>query len=330
MKNNTTTATTQNDETTFFTKFKDEVLQGLLANPKHMDSKYFYDAAGDRLFQQIMDAPEYYPTRSEFEIFIEQADELSQVLMGDGDAFDLIELGAGDASKSGHLLKNLIGRSADFKYIPIDISENIISYLNQTLPVSFPGIRIEGKTGEYFQMLREVTEKSEKRRKVILFLGSNIGNMSLGASMDFCVELRKYLNKGDLVLMGIDLKKNPRIILDAYNDKAGITKEFNLNLLTRVNRELNANFDITKFEHYPMYNPETGECKSYLISLEQQQVVVSNMVISFEKDEYIDMEISQKYTVEQAERLAANAGFSTVTNFFDKKKWFLDTIWSAD
>jgi dimethylhistidine N-methyltransferase len=250
--------------------------------------------------------------------------------MGNGDAFDLIELGAGDAMKSTFLLKYLLDQKADFSYLPIDISDNVINYLNMTLPVTLPGLKVTGLNGDYFNMLEKAASLS-KRRKVVLFLGSNVGNMPVSDAENFCKQLRNHLSAGDMLLVGIDLKKNPKTVLAAYNDKDGITKRFNLNLLERINRELGADFDVAKFEHYPTYDPETGSCKSYLISLEDQQVKIRGKeTISFCKDEYIFMEISQKYNVIQTNQMAAGAGFKPLNIFFDNKKWFIDAIWLAE
>jgi len=164
-----------------------------------------------------------------------------------------------------------------------------------------------------------------------LFLGSNVGNMPVSDAESFCKQLRNHLSIGDMLLVGIDLKKNPKTILAAYNDKDGITKRFNINLLDRINRELGADFDVAKFEHYPTYDPETGSCKSYLISLEDQQVKIRGKeTICFAKDEYIYMEISQKYNVIQTNQMAAGAGFKPLNIFFDSKKWFIDAIWLAE
>jgi L-histidine Nalpha-methyltransferase len=146
----------------------------------------------------------------------------------------------------------------------------------------------------------------------------------------FCLELRRHLNPGDVVLIGADLKKNPKTILAAYNDAGGITKEFNLNLLARINRELNGNFDLSHFDHFPTYDPKTGACVSYLISLSDQEIKVGNESISFKRDEFIYMEISQKFTINDLQQLAANSGFRHEKNFFDKKNWFVDVIWIAD
>jgi dimethylhistidine N-methyltransferase len=309
--------------------FYADVIAGLKSSPKRLNSKYFYDANGDKLFQELMNSPEYYPTDCELEIFSEKTAEIADAIIADGDAFDLIELGAGDAMKSTYLLKYLLSKKADFTYLPIDISDNVISYLNITLPVTLPGLQITGLNGEYFDMLTKAAAISQ-RRKVVLFLGSNIGNMPINDAIGFCQELRKHLSAGDMVLIGMDLKKDPKVVLAAYNDKGGITKKFNLNLLKRINRELRSNFDLSKFDHYPTYDPESGACKSYLISLEDQQVTINGKeIITFLKDEYIYMEISQKFTIMQADQIAINTGFVPVDRFFDTKRWFIDAIWLA-
>jgi dimethylhistidine N-methyltransferase len=311
-------------------QFYNDVITGLSSTPKRLNSKYFYDASGDKLFQDLMNCPEYYPTNCELEIFSEKTAELAKVIIANGDQFDLIELGAGDAIKSSYLLRYLMDQKTDFTYRPIDISDNVISYLNITLPVTLPGLKLSGLNGEYFNMLKQAASVSD-RRKVILFLGSNIGNMPVNEALDFCKELRNHLNEGDMVLMGFDLKKNPATILAAYNDKGGITKRFNLNLLERINRELNADFDLSNFEHYPTYDPETGACKSYLVSIKDQEVAIGGKEkIQFLKDEYIYMEISQKFSIAQSEQMASKAGFRPVSCFFDSKKWFLDAVWTAE
>jgi L-histidine N-alpha-methyltransferase len=311
-------------------QFYEDVVTGLRSTPKRLNSKYFYDANGDKLFQDLMNCEEYYPTNCELEIFSEQTAEMAKAIIADGSSFDLIELGAGDATKSSYLLQYLLDQKADFTYLPIDISDNVISYLNITLPVVLPGLQITGLNGDYFDMLTKASEGST-RRKVLLFLGSNVGNMPIDVATDFCREVRRHLSPGDRMLIGIDLKKDPKTVLAAYNDKGGITKRFNLNLLERINRELNADFDITKFEHYPTYDPETGACKSYLISFTDQVVKINGKEqIHFLKDEYVFMEISQKYTIAQTNEMAAAAGFKTADQFFDSKNWFLDAVWVAE
>ncbi|QQL48987.1 L-histidine N(alpha)-methyltransferase [Mucilaginibacter ginkgonis] len=307
-------------------QFCDDVLAGLTAMPKHLDSKYFYDTAGDKLFQQIMACDEYYPTECEMEIFTRQTADIAEVLKGDGSPFNLIELGAGDATKSVNLLRELLNSGTDFTYMPIDISPNVISQLEDTLPKALPSLQIEGFPGEYFNMLKKAASANGKRN-VVLFLGSNIGNMPVSDADFFCKLLHAHLSSGDMVFIGFDLKKNPKVILAAYNDSQGITKQFNLNLLTRINRELGADFDLPKFEHYPIYDPETGSCRSYLFSLVEQQVNICDESISFAKNELIYMEVSQKYSVDEVKEMATKANFTSVTDFYDSRGWFLDTIW---
>lgn len=314
----------------FNNRFYDDVVAGLQSVPKHLDAKYFYDTEGDKLFQQIMACDEYYLTNCEMEIFTQQTADIAKAAMQGGQPFDLIELGAGDATKSSHLLRNLLEQKADFTYLPIDISGHVISSLNATLPLSLPGLKIKGLQGEYFEMLQKAAAISPNRR-VVLFMGANIGNMPVADAEAFCAELRDNLNPGDMVIIGFDLKKNPETILAAYNDKEGITKQFNLNLLTRINRELGANFNVDQFHHYAMYDPETGSCKSYLVSLKDQDVHIPDTeVVHFDKDEYIYMEISQKYSLHQTEQFAIRSGFKPVTSFFDSKHWFVDAVWVAE
>lgn len=319
---------TEKGKVTANVQFYNDVVTGLTAPQKFLHSKYFYDASGDRIFQEIMASTEYYPTDCEMEIFSKQTAGLADAFLAFNDDFDLIELGAGDGTKSAHLLRELMSRGSNFTYTPIDISANIIDYLQATLPVSLPGIKIEGLNGEYFDMLKFAASKSD-RRKVVLFLGGNIGNMLPGAAHEFCKELRGYLRLQDMAFVGFDLKKNPHTILAAYNDRAGLTRLFNLNLLTRINRELSADFQVEQFEHYPTYDPQTGSCKSYLVSKVEQNVVIGDHVINFQKNETIYMEVSQKYTSSEIGLLASSAGFKELERFYDSKAWYMDSLWLA-
>lgn len=309
-------------------QFKADVKKGLGNTPKKLLSKYFYDAIGDGLFQQIMALPEYYLTRCELDIFKNSTADLASIVTDAGTAFDLIELGAGDATKSSYLLKHLVDQKAEFSYMPIDISGNILNVLTEKLKSGIPGVPIICLEGDYFTMLKQATKISQ-RRKVVLFLGGNIGNMEKEEALAFCLELRDHLNPGDIVLMGFDLKKNPQTILDAYNDKTGITAAFNLNMLNRMNRELNANFDVNRFQHYQNYDPLTGACRSFLISLYDQEVSIDYNTIHFAKDEFIYMEVSQKFSEGEIELLANASGFAITGNVNDAKCWFIDSLWVA-
>jgi dimethylhistidine N-methyltransferase len=309
-------------------QFLSDTLKGLHSSPKHLNSKYFYDKKGDALFQAIMNSPEYYLTKCETEIFSRQTDALvDNILSGNAASFDLIEMGVGDGIKSRYLLTALLDRNIQFNYLPIDISGNVLSQLKDNLS-GLTDLNFTALEGEYIDMLAEASRRSGKR-KVILILGANIGNMSVGDTQKFCQKIRSLLHPGDIMINGFDLKKNPQIILDAYNDRQGLTKDFNLNLLHRINNELGADFDVSRFRHYQMYDPHSGSCKSYLVSKISQRVRLAETVIEFNEGEWIFMEISQKYSVEDVEKLAVFSGFSIKDNIPDSKKWFVDSIWVA-
>lgn len=315
-------------ETAVANPFRQDVIQGLSSHPKTLNSKYFYDATGDRIFQAIMESPDYYLTGCELDIFKDRTAHLAQLLHTNQEPIDIIELGAGDAMKSTHLLKYLTAKNLPFTYIPIDISTHILGVLEDKLYSEIPGIRIEPQQGDYFESLEKATGLTT-HRKVLLFLGSNIGNMELQQAAQFCRRIHRAIRPGDLVLIGFDLKKNPLTILQAYQDRAGLTKKFNKNLLTRINRELGGNFDLDQFLHYQNYDPLTGACRSYLISLADQTVRVDGVSIPFIKNEPIHMEISQKFSPRNISDLARCSGFQRIGTLNDSKQWFVDEVWRA-
>jgi len=308
--------------------FAHDILQGLTDYPKHLPSKYFYDAQGDLLFQQIMKLPEYYLTNCEFEIFEKQKEKILQAFTTRKGNFHLIELGAGDGYKTKVLLKHLCANDVQFEYVPVDISQNVLNHLQNNLKEEIPSLQVAPVNGDYFHALEQISEH-DRDRKVVLFLGSNIGNFNAENAHSFIKHIAGELNAGDLLFLGVDLKKEPSIILDAYNDKTGVTKAFNLNLLTRINSELGGNFDIDSFKHYPVYNPESGECKSYLLSLKKQDVYIEdlNLSVSFEAYESIHTEISKKYAFKELQQLAENTNFKIIENFTDQKGYFVDALW---
>lgn len=308
--------------------FAKDVEEGLGGSVKSIPSKYFYDSKGDELFQKIMDMPEYYPTNSEFEIFELHKKRLGEFFSENCRSFDLIEFGAGDGQKTKLLLSWFLENKIRFKYFPIDISENVIKQLSSDLKDSFHCINFEGQVGDYFDKLNTLTDV-KRCRKVILFLGSNLGNYNESEAVDFIRQIAKNMSSHDYLLIGLDIKKEPDIILEAYNDKNGITRDFNLNLLKRMNTELGADFDISKFLHYPVYNPLEGTAKSYIVSKEEQTVFFKslNRSFHFRQWEAIFTEISQKYDLEDINRIAEKSGMEVVENFFDKKKYFVDTLW---
>ncbi len=310
--------------------FAEDVLTGLTALPKHLSSKYFYNEKGNALFQKIMHSEEYYLTNCEKEIFETQSDKIINSILAYLPDFDIVELGPGDCYKSIHLLKALQQRRLSSTYYPVDISSDVIQKLAAGLPAQLDGLQINGMTGEYIAMLKKVNQSSANN-KLVLFLGSSIGNIPPGEDVGFFRAIRQQLKANDLMLTGFDLQKNPKTILAAYNDKQGFTRAFNLNLLQRINDELHARFNLDHFEHYPIYDPGTGACKSYLISLLQQEVYIEALAlkVTFEKDEPILMERSQKYTSGQIDSFARQTGFEPVNHFKDSRGWFTDTLWRA-
>ena len=279
-------------EKTAKSQFAHDVLKGLRASPKHISSRYFYDDKGSEIFRQIMRMPEYYLTDCEYEIFDQQTDAIQQAFTTDADSFRLIEFGAGDGLKTKLLLKHFLKNKLSFKYTPIDISGSALDNLAKDLSKELPDLKVKPVKGEYFEALHTLYGNFEEQ-KIVLFLGSNIGNFTQKEAIHFLTRLSSELNKGDLAFIGFDLKKDPEIILKAYNDPAGITREFNLNLLRRMNRELGANFDLKNFRHYPTYDPISGETKSYLLSTQSQIVHFADLdeAIQFDAWEGIWLEL---------------------------------------
>lgn len=308
--------------------FAEDVLKGLSSNPKFLSSKYFYDDEGSRLFQEIMKLPEYYLTRAEFEIFERQTPEIFEAFSENCVEFDLIELGAGDGTKTAVLVDYFQTQNVDFTYSPIDISQEALDILSAKFKSEFPRLSMTTKTGDYFRIL-ETLKTESSRRKILLFLGSNIGNFSPENALEFFRHLHGVMNENDLLFVGFDLQKDPHVILNAYDDAQGVTAEFNLNLLRRINRELGANFDLEKFSHYAFYRPTECAARSYLISREEQTVFVEslNQSFDFKAWEPIFMEISQKYNIGILEELAQTSGFQVSQNFFDENRYFVDSLW---
>ena len=306
---------------------KEAVEQGLNDPQKYIPSRYFYDAEGDLIFQAIMKMPEYYLTKSEYEIFSSQTESILSALKLDGQSFDLVEFGAGDGFKTKVLVERLISAGAKFTYMPIDISGDVLKSLKSDFNERFPSLNIKTQNSEYFEALENIGNIS-KKPKLVLFLGSSIGNFLEDRTIKFLNVLYDKLNSGDHAIIGFDLKKNPKTILSAYNDKQGITRAFNMNLLKRINRELDADFDLGSFDHYPMYDPETGFAKSYLVSLKNQTVKINALEASFSfaAGEAIHTEISRKYSIDQIETLFENAKFKVSKHFFDCKHYYVDTL----
>jgi dimethylhistidine N-methyltransferase len=309
-------------------QFLEDVIRGLTSSPKFLFSKYFYDEAGDKLFQQIMALDEYYLTDCEYEIFTTHRATLLEHFVSACDLFHLVEFGAGDAYKTKVLLKYFLDQNVAFEYNPIDISPSAIDQLAEDLNHRLPQLSVLPMNHDYYKAVEEISRKSACKM-VILFLGSNIGNFTEKDADVFFKRLADTLQVGDQLLTGFDLMKDPEVILAAYNDSKGVTRDFNLNLLKRINRELEADFEVGEFYHYPLYDPDNGAAESYLISRRKQKVSIGAIpiIIEFEKDEPIFMEISQKYSLEDINNFAARAGFRITGNFFDNRKYFVNSLW---
>lgn len=314
--------------TTELTPFAEDVLRGLSSTPKTLSSKYFYDDEGSRLFQEIMKLPEYYLTRAELKVFTEQTEEIYKAFTARAEAIDLIELGAGDGTKTAVLIEHFLNKGIDFTYSPIDISQEANDALSKSFHDRFPSLTIKPHTGDYFKVLSSLRNGSN-RRKILMFLGSNIGNFLQDKALDFFRQLRAVMNDNDRLFIGFDMQKDPRVILRAYDDSQGVTAAFNLNLLNRINRELGGDFNLDKFSHYAQYRPMECAARSFLISREKQTVHIEalNRDFEFEQWEAIFMEISQKYTRTMIEDFAAQSGFEIETEFFDQENFYVDSLW---
>ncbi|WP_187262477.1 L-histidine N(alpha)-methyltransferase [Pontibacter beigongshangensis] len=310
--------------------FARDVQAGLGRKHKTLSSRYFYDSRGSQLFQDIMALPEYYLTRCEFEVLTDQKEAIAAQVGAVG-FFHLIDLGAGDALKTRILLRELQDQRQQFDYVPVDISGHAMEQLTRQLHQELPEVKVQAVVGEYFKAL-EWLQEHKSERKVVLFLGSNIGNFSPDESMAFLKVIRSYLSSGDKLLMGMDLQKDPGIILQAYSDSSGVTAAFNLNLLRRINEELGGNFDLDSFSHHATYDPQAGVMRSYLISRKRQEVWIEAIGQGFRFGawEAIHTESSHKYSFEQAQELGQATNFRIESVFLDKQQYFADILFSVD
>jgi len=312
-----------------FSDFAKAVIAGLSVSEKSTPSRFLYDAAGDALFQEIMALPEYYLTRTEFEILTTHATSIvSQI--DTNLPLQLVELGAGDGIKTKILLRKLYEMKVDVEYFPIDISKNALNSLKVSVQLEFPDLKINTQQAEYFEAL-QLLKNNNKTQKLVLFLGSNIGNMSNEEMNSFLELLHKSLNDKDKVLIGLDLVKNSETILAAYNDAAGVTKKFNVNLLRRMNQELGANFNLNLWKHLPMYDEQQQAALSFLESTQQQTVSFEKIAlkVDFKLGEKIYTERSQKFTELQIAALAKHAGFTELMHYKNTEFAFVCALWKV-
>lgn len=299
-------------------QFLKDVIKGLTSDQKTLPSKYFYDEKGSRIFQEIMAAEEYYLPECEVEIL----QNSSKAILSEISAqeLDIVELGAGDGSKTVIFLKEAFKTGKSLTYIPMDISPEILDVNQNLVHAQIPDLLINPIPGDYSVTSELLKERNKP--KLILFMGSNIGNFPGEKAVEFIQFVNGLMQEGDFFLMGVDLKKNPHVIRAAYNDKEGVTKRFNLNLLERINRELSGDFDLSAFEHYGVYNPLTGSALSFLVSIKAQTVHISGQEIEFEKFETIHTEISQKYSLKELDKIGSQTGFIWDKHFTDSREFF--------
>ncbi len=306
--------------------FKEEVAAGLSASPKTLPSRFFYDEQGSRLFQSITELPEYYLTACELEILRRSGRDITSLVRQE--RFNLVELGSGDGSKVIHLIEPALVDNCWLTYVPIDQSISAMQTLTGALSERYPSVEVRGIVAEYWTGL-EWIKSHLAGPMLLLFLGSNLGNFDGKGAESFLRRLRQTLASGDLLVIGLDLRKDRETMIRAYNDAQGVTAQFNLNLLRRINRELGGNFDLRQFRHYSTFEPDTGGVESYLLSLSRQAVWIGDLCRTFEVDrgEPIHTEHSHKYTEGEIQRLAQRAGFEIEANFHDSRRYFVDSVW---
>lgn len=324
-------------------EFSIDVAAGLSGKKKSLPFRYFYDKAGSELFEQICLQQEYYHTRTEAAILAECSRRVAELLSNHDDGDDgsillsVIELGSGSSTKTRILLKQIIivarNSSSRVVYFPIDISHAILQETAASLKselditvISIPADYIEGMK----QATKIISDGSSsnmqrKKKKLVLFLGSSIGNFEPGQAASFLSMTRERMEEGDMLLVGFDMHKERRVLDAAYNDKKGITARFNLNLLERINNELEGQFDLGKFAHAAFYNEQLRRIEMHIVSKEDQDVYIGGAIgrsFHFKKGETIHTENSYKYDMRQIKEIARASGFTLKEHFMDEKKWF--------
>lgn len=297
--------------------FRDAVLAGLSRHRKALPCRFLYDEQGSELFEQICELPEYYLTRTEISILADRAPEIAESV---GRYAQLIEFGSGSSRKVRLLLEELNDPAA---YVAIDISRESLRRASEDLALEFPHVPVVAICADYLQPLRLPPMPSRNDgRRLGFFPGSTIGNFTRNDAVDFLYGCRNVLGSDGMMLVGVDLKKDPELLNAAYNDAAGVTAAFNLNLLERINRELDGDFNLDRFEHDAFYNQTAGRIEIYIRSLADQVVTVLGRTFGFEEGERIHTEDSCKYTVPEFQYLAAQAGFRPLRFWTDPNSLF--------
>jgi dimethylhistidine N-methyltransferase len=308
--------------------FLRDVIAGLSAAPRALPSRWFYDAQGSRLFQWISRLDDYYPTRVEREILERHGDALASHFAGA--PCTVVDLGAGDGHKSRLVLERLLARCAPVTYSPVDVSPEALDEAAARVREHLPEVRVRPIHADWDLALRRIAGRNPSGAQLALFLGSSIGNLERAEAVGFLASLRRALRPRDHVLVGFDLVKARAVLRRAYDDAQGVTGEFNLNLLARMNRELGADFDVSAFRHLATWDPGRPAMESWLVSTRRQVVHLGGRAFRFERGERIHTEISCKYTGAQIAAFAREAGFAEVARFEDHRRWFVDALWRVD
>ncbi len=312
----------------FNQEFAEDVKLGLSAKSKYLRPKYFYDHTGSELFEEVSSQPEYYLTRTEASILETYSSPIAE-MQGNGSR-TIIELGSGSSLKTRILLKSFLGteKKPAYYYFPIDISYSILQDTVKTLKEEFPSLQVIGLQADYLCGIEKankfILDKDTSGEKVILFLGSSIGNFETKEADSFLKALVSRMNKGDSLLVGFDLRKPGKILNAAYNDSAGINAKFNLNILARINKELGGEFDLALFKHRAFYNRGKRRMEMHLVSTCRQQIYISEIskTFDFEEGESIHTENSYKYTLYQIDALAKRCNLKVREHFLDRNRWF--------
>lgn len=305
--------------------FADDVRAGLTARPKTLPSKYFYDQLGSAIFEAITLLPEYYLTRAESEILTARADEIISIAQ----PRRLIELGSGSAQKTRYLIEAGLRRQRNLEYSAIDISQTVLAATAKVLRAQYADLTVNIYQGDYYEGLRALAQANSRpsetgHRALALFLGSNIGNFDPPEALRLLRAIREVLKRDDALLLGADLKKDRATLEAAYDDTIGLTAAFNLNILARINRELGGRFNVRSFRHRAVYNEEYGRVESHLVSTIDQVVTIDalSLDVSFSQGESIHTESSYKFSRDDVERLARDAGFELQYLWTDAEQRF--------
>ena len=305
-------------------EFARDVRSGLSSYPKHLFPKYLYDELGSRLFEAICEVDEYYLTRAEDKILTTYADEIVRAIPN---CATLIELGSGSAQKTRKIIEAIIRQRGELLFIPVDISATALEKSSHALLDSYPNLKISAYAADYFEAL-EALPALGPDPALVLFLGSNIGNFEPDEAVDFLRAIRRGLRQQDALLLGADLKKDARKLEAAYDDSLGVTRAFIVNELERINRELDANFDLWAFGLRSLYNESAGRVEVYLESLRSQAVNIRalEMSVSFDAGERTHMQNSYKFDLDGLKLLGRQSGFDLERTWLDEAKLFSSNL----